>query len=153
MPTSHIDVSDTFTVAVEAAAETVREALERLELTDSSTLAVEAFDTPGQVTVTWELRVRPSAAEGSFLSITTRFRATDDRTRARLLADWRVIGPLSTGLSKRTLATVKAYAEEQDEPAAAGSIPTTAVEIPIRRRHLGATLAGRERGLPAVAAA
>jgi hypothetical protein len=82
---------------------------------------LEAFDTPGHVKVAWDLRVRPSATEGSFLSTTTRFAATDETTRARLLAGWRVIGPLSMSLSQRTLATVKAYVEEQDEPAAPGS--------------------------------
>jgi hypothetical protein len=77
----------------------------------------QAFDTPGYVKVIWDLRVRPSA-DGSFLSTTTRFAATDEVTRARLLAGWGVIGRCTKSLSQRTLAAVKAYAEDWDELAA-----------------------------------
>jgi hypothetical protein len=188
MPTPHIhrrasrlddgylptfDVTDTFVLAVDAEPETVREALERLALTDSATRGLcalgaadrlalaparlaappgsdlvfglvwrvegsaqalapsefEAFDMPGHVKVTWDLGARSSAAGGSFLSNTTRFAATDEIARARLLAGWAVLGPLGKRLAKGALAAVKAYAEERDEPTARGFVATP---VPIR---------------------
>jgi hypothetical protein len=91
----------------------VEESVEAIEPSDFQT-----FDTPGHVKVTWDLRVRPSAGGGSFLSTTTRFAATDEVTRARLLAGWGIIGRLAKSLSQRTLALVKACAEDSDELAA-----------------------------------
>jgi hypothetical protein len=79
---------------------------------------VRAFDTPGYVKVIWDVRVQPSAGGRSYISTTTRFATTDEVTRARLLAGWGVIGPFTKSLAKRTLATVKAYAEDWDELAA-----------------------------------
>lgn len=79
---------------------------------------VQAFDTPGYVKVIWDVRVQPSAGGGSYLSTTTRFAATDEVTRARLFAGWGVIGPFAKSLAQRTLAAVKAYAEDWDELAA-----------------------------------
>jgi hypothetical protein len=79
---------------------------------------LQVFDTPGYVKVIWDVRVRPSGGGGSFLSTTTRFAATDEVTRARLFAGWGVIGPFTKSLSQRTLAAVKAYAEDWDELAA-----------------------------------
>jgi hypothetical protein len=78
----------------------------------------EAFDTPGYVKVIWDVQVTPSEGERAFLSTTTRFAATDEVTRARLLAGWGVIGPFSKSLSRRTLAAIRAYAEDWDELAA-----------------------------------
>jgi len=83
------------------------------ETIDASEL--QAFDIPGYVKLIWDVQVRPSAGAGSFLFTTTRFAATDEVTRARLLAGWGVIGPFTKSLSQRTLAAVKAYAEDCDE--------------------------------------
>jgi hypothetical protein len=79
---------------------------------------LQAFDTPGYVKVIWDVRVQASTSGGSYLSTTTRFAATDEVTRARLLAGWGVIGLLTKSLAQRTLAAVKAYAEDSDELAA-----------------------------------
>jgi hypothetical protein len=79
---------------------------------------LQAFDTPGYVKVIWDVRVQPSAGGGSYISTTTHFAATDEVTRARLLAGWGVIGPFTKSLAQRTLAAVKAYAEDWDELAA-----------------------------------
>jgi predicted enzyme related to lactoylglutathione lyase len=131
------DVTDTLVVKVDAEAEAVAAALERLDLTASVTAAlsavgavdrlalapallaaqpgpklvfglvsrygapsetvepasVQTFDTPGHVKVIWDLRVQPDALEGAWLSMTRRFAATDEATRARLLDGWGIIGP------------------------------------------------------------
>jgi hypothetical protein len=73
---------------------------------------LQAFDTPGYVKVIWDVRVLASTSGGSYLSTTTRFAATDEVTRARLLAGWGVIGLLTKSLAQRTLAAVKAYPDE-----------------------------------------
>jgi hypothetical protein len=75
----------------------------------------EAFDTPGYVKMIWDVQVTPSEGADALLSTTTRLAATDEVTRARLLAGWGVIGPFTNSLSERTLAAVKAYAEDWDE--------------------------------------
>jgi hypothetical protein len=54
--------------------------------------AFEAFSSPGHVKVRWEILVEPAAEAGAFLSITTRVAATDDRSRARLLDAWGIVG-------------------------------------------------------------
>jgi hypothetical protein len=78
-----------------------------------------AFDRPGHVKVIWDIRVKAGGETGAILSTTTRFIATDPSSRDRLRAAWGVLGPASAALSKRTLAAVKRYAEDQDERQAA----------------------------------
>jgi hypothetical protein len=82
--------------------------------------AFEAFGRPGHVKVRWEVQVRPAGDGGSFLSIATRFTATDDDSRARLLDAWGIVGPLSRSLARRAARTVQARAEaaQQNEMAA-----------------------------------
>ena len=75
---------------------------------------LETFHAPGYIMVTWDLRLSSSAAGGSYLAMTTRFATTDEVTRARPHAGWSLIGPLATPLTHQTLATVKAYAENDD---------------------------------------
>ena len=75
-----------------------------------------AFDRPGYVKVIWDLRVEAGGETGAILSTTTRFVATDPCSRKRLWAAWGLLGPVSAALSKRALAAVKRFAEEQDEP-------------------------------------
>jgi hypothetical protein len=77
--------------------------------------SLRAFQVPGYVKVIWDLRVQPGALEGALLSTTRRFVATDDAARARLFAAWGIIGTFAKGLSQRTLAAVKRYAEDCDE--------------------------------------
>ena len=76
---------------------------------------LETLHAPGHIMVTWDLGVSSSAAGGSYIAITTRFATTDEVTRARLHAGWSLIGPLATTLTHQTLATVKAYAENDDQ--------------------------------------
>jgi len=69
---------------------------------------------PGYVRVIWSVEVQPIEA-GSLLSLTVRFAATDEVTRARLLAAWQLIGPASASVAQRALATLKADAQEDDD--------------------------------------
>ncbi len=72
---------------------------------------------PGHINVIWDVDVRPGADDGAVLASTVRFVATDDPARASLLTAWGLVGAIATVLSKRALATVRAYAEEHGEPA------------------------------------
>jgi CRP/FNR family cyclic AMP-dependent transcriptional regulator len=72
----------------------------------------QTFDTPGHVKLIWDLRVEPGALEGAFLSMTRRFAATDEATRARLLDSWGIIGTVADSLARRIVAAVKAHAED-----------------------------------------
>jgi hypothetical protein len=74
-----------------------------------------APESPGYVKVIWDVRVEPGAESGATLSMTTRFVSTDRASRERLGAAWGVLGPVAAALSRRVLATVKQYAEDQDE--------------------------------------
>jgi hypothetical protein len=74
--------------------------------------------------VIWDLDVRAGALDGAVLACTTRFVATDDTARASLLTAWGLVGAVSTVLSKRALATLRGYAEEND--ASALGAPTAA---------------------------
>ncbi len=75
-----------------------------------------AYSVPGHVKARWDFAVRPGVEDQAFLSIRTRFEATDHRSRVRLRDAWALIGPLSSSLAARAAAAVKATAEE-DEPA------------------------------------
>jgi hypothetical protein len=81
-----------------------------------------AFDRPGYVKVIWDVRVEAGGETGTILSTTTRFVSTDHASRERLGAAWGVLGPVSAALSKRALAAVKRYAEDQDELPTLGSV-------------------------------
>jgi hypothetical protein len=83
---------------------------------------VQTFDTPGHVKVIWDLSVQPDALEGAWLSMTRRFAATDETTRARLLDGWGIIGTVADSLARRIVAAVKAHAEDWHEPAARGQL-------------------------------
>jgi hypothetical protein len=80
--------------------------------------SVQTFDTPGHVKVIWDLRVQPDALEGAWISMTRRFAATDETTRARLLDGWGIIGTVADSLARRIVAGVKAYVEDWHEPPA-----------------------------------
>jgi hypothetical protein len=81
-----------------------------------------AFDRPGYLKVIWDVRVEAGGETGTILSTTTRFVSTDHSSRERLGAAWGVLGPVSAAVSKRALASVKRYAEDQDEPPSLGSV-------------------------------
>jgi hypothetical protein len=91
---------------------------------------LRAFDRPGYVKVIWDVRVEAGGETGTILSTTTRFVSTDHSSRERLGAAWGVLGPVSATLSKRALAAVKRYAEDQDEPPSLGY-----VDVPRSRRQ------------------
>jgi hypothetical protein len=78
---------------------------------------IASFADPGHVKAIWDVDVRAGAQHGAVLASTTRFVATDDAARASLLTAWGLVGAVSTVLSKRALATLRAYAEEHDEAA------------------------------------
>lgn len=70
-----------------------------------------AFGSPGHLKVKWELRVKPSAAGGAYLSVSTRFEATDAPSRARLVEAWSLVGEVSGAFVRQAAAAVKADAE------------------------------------------
>jgi hypothetical protein len=80
--------------------------------------AFDAFQTPGHVKVSVEIRVKPAATGGAYLSASTRFDAADDTARVRPLDGWAAFGTVASTVVNRTLARVKAYAEDQlkEEP-------------------------------------
>jgi hypothetical protein len=76
----------------------------------------EGFGSPGHIKVRWSVDLTPSESR-VFLSIATRFTATDAGSRARLLDAWAVIGPLSDAFVHGAVRSVKDYVEDQeDEP-------------------------------------
>jgi hypothetical protein len=50
----------------------------------------------------------------SWLSIKTRFSATDEDARVRLLDAWALVGPIASSLAERAARGVKADAESDD---------------------------------------
>jgi hypothetical protein len=148
MTTADPGMSHTRAVLIDARPETVLGAVERLELTRPIVEAIEALgledrlvlpptrlesdstresvygmawrigDSPGYVKVTWTVQVVAGGETGTMLSTTIRFVATDPVSQDRLEAAWGIVGPASAALSKRALAMVKSYAED-DRPAAA----------------------------------
>jgi hypothetical protein len=77
--------------------------------------AFDAFQTPGHIKVSVDIRVKPAATGRAYLSAWTRFDATDDTARVRLLDGWAAFGTVASTVVNRTLARVKAYAEDQLE--------------------------------------
>jgi hypothetical protein len=84
--------------------------------------ALGAFAEPGYVKVIWDVRVKAIDDLGTYVSTTTRFVATDETARDRLLGAWRVLGPMSADLAKRALASIKSIAEGRAEPLAYGAV-------------------------------
>jgi hypothetical protein len=89
---------------------------------------IQTFDTPGHVKVIWDLSVQPDALEGTWLSMTRRFAATDETIRTRLLDSWGIIGTVADSLARRIVAAVKAHAEDWDEPPARGQLALRRIE-------------------------
>jgi hypothetical protein len=81
-----------------------------------------AFAEPGYIKVIWDVRVKAIEDLGTYVSTTTRFVATDESARDRLLGAWRVLGPMSADLAKRALASIKHVAERGGEPLAYGAV-------------------------------
>jgi hypothetical protein len=73
----------------------------------------EGFETVGHVKTAWVFRVRPAAAGGSYLSVSRRFEATDEVSRARLLDAWGLVGAVGDTIARRAAAAVKADAERE----------------------------------------
>jgi hypothetical protein len=74
----------------------------------------ESFDSPGYVKASWAVDV-VAFGDRALLSIDSRFAATDDRSAARLLDAWSLIGPLSHALRSRAAHAVRDFAEELAE--------------------------------------
>jgi hypothetical protein len=71
----------------------------------------ESFASPGYIKMRGTVEVVASDA-GALLSIAMRFEATDDRSAARLLDAWSVVGPLSHALRERAAHAVRDFAED-----------------------------------------
>jgi hypothetical protein len=68
------------------------------------------FDEPGFARAAWNFKVEPAGAS-SKLSTETRVRCTDDAARRRFRLYWRLIGPFSSYIRGRMLASIKREAE------------------------------------------
>jgi hypothetical protein len=82
---------------------------------DVETARLAELDGPGHVKVVWDVRILPNTAGGAVLSATTRFAATDDAARERLLDAWGTIGKAARQLVRQALRAVKSYAEASAE--------------------------------------
>jgi hypothetical protein len=78
----------------------------RLEGLPVPAVALPAFTAPGHVKVVWDLRVEPGA-EGSVVTTTRRFTATDARARERLLAGGAIVDAVAGSLAHRLLAALR----------------------------------------------
>ena len=74
----------------------------------------EGFGSPGHIKVRWSLDLTPSEP-GVFLSIATRFTATDACSRARLLDAWAVIDPLFGAFVEGAVRSIKAYVDDLED--------------------------------------
>lgn len=79
---------------------------------DANTIA--SLAEPGHVRVFWSIEVKPIET-GSLLSLCVRFAATDEVSRARLLAAWRLVGSASASVAQSALGALKAEAEEDHD--------------------------------------
>ena len=71
-----------------------------------------SFAAPGSAQAVWNFRVAP-AGRGSLISTETRVRGTDAAARRAFRRYWRVVGPFSALIRRRTLALVGAEAERK----------------------------------------
>jgi hypothetical protein len=71
----------------------------------------ESFSRPGYVKASWDVEVVSSDA-GTLLSIDSDFAPTDERTAARLLDAWTLIGPLSHSLREHAAHALTDLAEQ-----------------------------------------
>jgi hypothetical protein len=124
-------VTNSLTVAVDADAKTTRRALLDVDLAGPALRALDALglgehvtrragglrwrraEVAGAIEVDVDIRVTPNADDSAWLSITTRFSATDERARIRLLDAWALVGPLASSMAERAARTVKALAERE----------------------------------------
>jgi hypothetical protein len=107
------------TVALDAGAGTAIEALHRSALSVTTRSAVRELGLARPDLADRRLTARRADHAGSesdvFLSIATRFTATDAVSRSRLLDAWAGIGPLSGALVKGAARSVKAYVDDLEE--------------------------------------
>ncbi len=127
-PPAHV-VTNSLTLAIAQSAETTRESLGRLDLAAPALRGLEELglgdrvalrpsglswrqgNWRGEIEVDVDIRVEPTSEDSSSLSITTRFSATDEDARVRLLDAWALVGPVASTLADRAARTVKEYAE------------------------------------------
>jgi hypothetical protein len=112
--TRSADISESRTIALDASAASTFEALCRLDLTDSAMRLLHALGATGRAALLPSvLRSRQGVAQR--LGFVWRVDATDDTARVRLLDGWAAFGTVASTVVNRTLARVKAYAEDQLE--------------------------------------
>jgi hypothetical protein len=130
-PPAHV-VSNALTVAVDQGAEATRRALRGLDLAAPALRALRELGLGDHVALrpgglSWrqpggsgtieadvEILVKPASEDSSWLSINTRFSATEEDARVRLLDAWALIGPLASSLADRAARSVKEYAERDE---------------------------------------
>jgi hypothetical protein len=130
-------IDNTLTVAVAADADSTQQALDQLDLAGSAIRALGLTDRfsltasglswrpsagSGRIDVAVDARVEPDLEASCWLTISTRFSATDEATRDRLLDAWPVVNPLARELVKRAARAVKESAEADrfERPVAIG---------------------------------
>jgi hypothetical protein len=132
------DITDSHVAVIDASPEAVLTSLDRLGFSREVAVLeparlhsadeserVYALAWPvadGFVRVVWDARVQARGENGTVISTTVRFIATDGTSRQRLRASWALVGPVSAGIAARALAAVKRIAEEDDEPVSEGAL-------------------------------
>jgi hypothetical protein len=58
-----------------------------------------------------EINVEAAADDGAWLTIATRFSASDEDARVRLLDAWALVGPIASSLAERAARSIKGVAE------------------------------------------
>jgi len=127
------EVTNTYVVVIDAEPGTVVAGVNRLDLgTKPAPVRLPGGDAHervheltwrvdgclSRIRAIWDVRVEGDGEGGTILSTTTRFVATDDVARERLLGAWGEIGRATRKLAKAALDAVKRYAEELEGPVA-----------------------------------
>src|SRR3954447_2624434 len=126
----HRTISSSLSLVVAADEDRTQRALDDLDAFGPAIRAMRALGLADHVTITpagirWrpdrdsghidvqvDMRIGSGGEGDSSLTIITRFSATDERTHARLLDAWPVLGRLTATLVKRAADAVKHHAEE-----------------------------------------
>ena len=125
-------LSNTLTIAVDATPHVTEQAVRGAQLAGPALRALRELGledrvelrawglrwshpgTSGVVDVDVHIDAAANAEDGTWLTITTSFSASDEDARVRLLDAWALIGPLASSLAERAARTIRERAERDD---------------------------------------
>ena len=138
-PLAHV-LSNTLTIAVDASPQLTERALSSAPLAGPALRALRELGledrvehrpqglrwshpgTNGAVEVDVDIDATADGEGGSWLTIKTRFSATDEDARVRLLDAWALVGPLASSLADRAARTIRERAERYDDDTARAAL-------------------------------